>query len=100
MSLTRFEGRTGRTPKGGVKRRVIQAKMPEPLQEALFNLAEQSSVTVTDLGAYFLIRGWNEVRAQQGLDPIPMPDYLERNCGDHTSVEVQNVLEESLLKAG
>ena len=100
MSLTRFDGRTGRTPKGGIKRRVVQAKMPEPLQEALFTLAEQTSVTVTDLGAYFLIEGWNAARAKQGLPPIPMPAYLEQSCGNQESVEVQNVLEESLLKAG
>lgn len=74
--------------------------MPATLQEALFRLAEDSSITVTDLGAYYLIRGWNAVRAEQGLDPIPMPTYLSDAIRRHQDAEVQNVLEESLLKAG
>lgn len=100
MPASRFVGSGGRPPKSGGARRVVQAKMPAGLQESLFRLAESSAVTVTDLGAYFLIRGWNAARAEQGLDPIPMPSYLTEAVRRQQDAEVQNVLEESLLKAG
>ena len=89
----------GRRPKGGVARRVVQAKLPTTLQQALFRVADESSVTVTDLGAYYLIRGWNQTRVEQGLGPIPMPAYLEAAVLQHQQAELQASLvdEESRL---
>lgn len=95
----RFKGSPGRTPKGGVRRRVIQAKIPVGIHDTLVEVAEQSDVAMTDLGAYYLIDGWNAARAKQGLEPIPMPAYLEQAVRRAASrAGAQDVLEESLLK--
>lgn len=92
---------TGRPRKGGTLRRVVQARMPAPLQEALVDVAAESSLAVTDLGAYYLIQGWNQTRQNQGLDPIPMPLYLEEAVRPHLEAERHATLldeaEESLL---
>ena len=83
MTLTQLNGgspagrSTGRRPKGGISRRVLQAKMPAPLREALVGIAAESRMPLSDLGTYYLIRGWNLTRRDQGLEPISMPEYLE-----------------------
>lgn len=106
MTLTQLNGGSparkgpGRPRKGGV-RRVVQARMPATLQEALVQVADESALPVSDLGAYYLIRGWNQTRRDQGLDPIPMPDYLEEAVQPHVEAEPEatllDVAEESLL---
>lgn len=95
------QSRRGPRPKGGGGRLRIQVKMPEAIAEALTGLAEQVDQPVTDLGAYYLIRGWNQTREEQGLAPYPMPSYLEEAARQHASRELQDSLlehsEESLL---
>lgn len=99
MTAARFNGSPGRTPKGGVRRRVVQAKIPVGVHDALVQVAEQSEVAMTDLGAYYLIDGWNAARIKQGLEPIPMPAYLEQAVRRAAGAAgIQDVLEESLLK--
>lgn len=99
MSAARFNGSPGRTPKGGIRRRVVQAKIPTEVHDALVQVAAQSEVAMTDLGAYYLIDGWNAARVSQGLEPIPMPVYLEQAVRRAAGgVATQDVLEESLLK--
>ena len=107
MTLTRLNGgtstgkSTGRPLKGGVSRRVVQARMPTPLQEALVNVAAESSLPLSDLGTYYPIRGWNQTRLDQGLEPIPMPDYLEEAVRPHLEADREatllDVAEESRL---
>ena len=93
MTLTQLNGgsptgkSTGRPLKGGVSRGVVQARMPAPLQEALVNVAGESKLPLSDLGAYYLIRGWNQTRKDQGLDPVPMPEYLEEAVRPHVETE-------------
>jgi hypothetical protein len=91
----------GRPPKGGVSRRVLQAKMPAPLREALVGIAAESQLPLSDLGTYYLIRGWNLTRRDQGLEPISMPDYLEDAVRPHVEAEheatLMDVAEESHL---
>ena len=67
----------GRPPKGGQPRRVVQAKLPLLLREQLAVEAERRGVPLTDLGAVYLLDGWNAARAVEGLAPIPTPTYLE-----------------------
>jgi len=99
MAGRRFKGSPGQRPKGGVRRRVIQAKMPVGIHGALVQVAEQAEVAMTDLGAYYLIEGWNAARVRQGLMPVAMPAYLEqavrRAAGG--AADRQDTLEESLL---
>lgn len=91
-------GTAGRRPKGGVPRAVIQSKLPRPLQEELFRLADATSLSVSDLAAYYLLTGWNQIREEEGLAPIPMPSYLVEEVQEaHRPVEIQDPLEESLL---
>ncbi len=105
MTVSQFGGGTrrrppvggGRPPKGGVHRRVVQAKIPPELFDVLVQTAEEMDQTLTDLGAYYLIQGWNMARAEQGLTLIPMPEYLEQRLHEQPGV-AQDVLEESLLK--
>src|SRR4051812_19888903 len=52
-------GTGGRRPKGGIPRAVVQSKLPKPLQEELFRLADVTALSVSDLAAYYLITGWN-----------------------------------------
>ena len=78
MALEQLEDRRvgpGRPLKGG-RRRVVALKLPVRLQRAFEQVAEESSVPMSDLGAYFLIRGWNEARFAQGLSVLEMPPYL------------------------
>lgn len=85
MSLSPVNGaraiRKGPIPKGGGERERLQVKMPTQLASELVKVASESSFVMTDLGGYLLIRGWNELRKEQGLPPIPMPAYLEK-CGN------------------
>jgi hypothetical protein len=107
MTLTQLNGGSttgrsaGRRPKGGVSRRVLQAKMPAPLREALVGIAAESRMPLSDLGTYYLIRGWNLTRRDQGLEPISMPDYLEDAVRPHVEAEheatLMDVAEESHL---
>ena len=93
MTLTQLNGGSptgrsaGRRPKGGVSRRVLQAKMPAPLREALVGIAAESRMPLSDLGTYYLIRGWNLTRRDQGLEPISMPEYLEAAVRPHVTAE-------------
>ena len=96
-SASESGSRPGRRPKGGIKRKVVQAYVPEPLHEALVRLADEASVPASDLGAYYLITGWNRVREAEGLAPIPMPAYLLNEVELRRPVEIQDPLEESLL---
>jgi hypothetical protein len=81
MSLQQLEhstpARRGRKLKGGLRRRVVQARMPAPIQEAFAELADESAMPMSDLGSYYLIQGWNQARQSQGLSVIEMPQYLE-----------------------
>ena len=107
MTLTQLNGGSptgrgaGRRPKGGVSRRVLQAKMPAPLREALVGIAAESRMPLSDLGTYYLIRGWNLTRRDQGLEPISMPDYLKDAVRPHVEAEheatLMDVAEESHL---
>ena len=99
MTAAQFgAGGAGRPLKGGVHRRVVQARMPTYLFDALMRTAEEMDLTLSDLGAYHLIRGWNLTRAELGMDAIPMPAYLEAAVRAAAEGETQDVLEESLLK--
>lgn len=88
--------RRGPRPKGGGGRLRIQVKMPGELAAALTGLAGQVEEPVTDLGAYYLIRGWNAVCLEQGLTPYPMPDYLEKAARQLAAREWQDMLPEQL----
>lgn len=57
--------------------------MPARLQWIFEQVAEESSVSMSDLGAYFLIRGWNQARLAQGLSLIEMPPYLTDAVQEH-----------------
>ena len=98
MTLTQLNGGSptgrsaGRRPKGGVSRRVLQAKMPAPLREALVGIAAESRMPLSDLGTYYLIRGWNLARRDQGLEPISMPEYLEAVVRPHVTAEHETTL--------
>ena len=98
MTLTQLNGgsRTGRSagrrPKGGVSRRVLQAKMPAPLREALVGIAAESRMPLSDLGTYYLIQGWNLTRRDQGLEPVSMPEYLEAAVRSHVTAEHEATL--------
>lgn len=103
MSLTQLNGagapRKGPRPKGGSRER-LQAKMPTALAHELVKIAGESSVQMTDLGGYLMIRGWNQLRGDQGLPPIPMPSYLEDAVRHYQHAEIQDALirpEESRL---
>lgn len=110
MTLAQLDGgthtaRKGRPLKGGTARRVVQARMPAPLQETLTKVADRAELTLSDLGAYYMIRGWNLERVEQGLDPIPMPAYLEAAVQPHLDAESPKTLldvaeEEETLLAG
>lgn len=51
-----------------------------------------------DLAGYYLITGWNRIREEEGLAPIPMPSYLVEEVQEaRRPVELQDPLEESLL---
>ena len=81
MSLNQLEdskptGR-GRPRKGGLRRKVVQARMPAPIQQAFAELADEASMSMSDLGSYYLIQGWNQARRTQGLTVIEMPQYLK-----------------------
>jgi len=93
MSLTQLNdgksARKGRPRKGGVIRRVVQARMPAPLQETFAQVADDSSVSMSDLGSYYLIQGWNQARRSQGLRVIRMPKYLEDAVHPHLEVPHQ-----------
>ena len=69
-------GTSGRRPKGGVPRAVVQSKLPEPLRKELFRLAATTDLSVSDLAGFYLVTGWNQIRKQEGLAAIPMPEYL------------------------
>lgn len=77
---------------------VVQSKLPEPLQQELFRLAETTDLAVSDLGGYYLLTGWNQVREREGLAPIPMPEYLideiEKARGASRRREIQDALPE------
>lgn len=77
---------------------MVQAKVPLAVHDALVRVADQSETALTDLGAYYLIVGWNVTRAEQGLSPIPMPAYLQQAVDRISGAEVQDVLEEALLR--
>lgn len=57
--------------------------MPARLQWIFEQVAEESSVSMSDLGAYFLIQGWNQARLAQGLSLIEMPPYLTDAVQEH-----------------
>jgi hypothetical protein len=57
--------------------------MPARLQRTFELVAEESSVSMSDLGAYFLIQGWNQARSAQGLSIIEMPPYLTDAVREH-----------------
>lgn len=85
MTLEQLEDRRvgpGRPLKGG-QRRVVALKLPIRLQRAFEAVAEESSVSMSDLGAYFLIQGWNQARSAQGLSTIEMPPYLTDAVREH-----------------
>ena len=85
MSLEQLEDRRvgpGRPLKGG-RRRVVAVKLPVRLQRAFEEVAEESSVSMSDLGAYFLMQGWNQARSAQGLSLIEMPPYLTEAVREH-----------------
>ena len=94
-----FKGTPGRPLKGGVRRRTVQAKIPAPIHELLVSLSDQTDVVLADLGAFYLIAGWNEQRTAVGLTPIPMPDYLVQEMEHARRVSQQDVLGEALLEA-
>ena len=87
MSQTQLNGRKstrkGRPLKGGQIRKVVQARMPAPIQEFLAQIADESSLSMSDLGAYYLIQGWNQTRETQGQGAIAMPKYLEDAVHPH-----------------
>ena len=95
MTVAQFNGpvrpRRGRRPKAGHRHR-LQVKMPRPIALALTGYAEQMGQPITDLGAYYLIRGWNQTRREHGLETYPMPSYLEDAARQHGSGELQDPL--------
>ena len=75
---------------------MLQTRMPSQLTEGLAQVAADTSLPLTDLGAYYLIRGWNQNRVEQGLEPVPMPEYLEQEVGPKVSVErVRTLIDEA-----
>ena len=78
-------------PRGG-HQQPIQAKIPATLGYELFKVADETSVQRTDMGGYLIIPGWNQLRSQQELPPIPMPYYLEAEVQQNRHAEIQDAL--------
>lgn len=78
----------GRPPKGGGDRVKIQTQVPGPAHEFLTQeVAERSDrrvqggltkTNMSSVGAYYVMRGINAARADEGLDPLPIPSWLEQ----------------------
>ena len=55
-------------------------------------IAAESQLPLSDLGTYYLIRGWNLTRRDQGLEPISMPEYLKDAVRSHVKAEHEATL--------
>ena len=75
QTITR--GKRGPIPKGGEKRIAVQTRLPESVFTDLFDYVQGDlGMARSDFIAYASITLANELREKEGLEPVPMPDYI------------------------
>ena len=87
--------RRGPKPKGGGVRKTAQVKLPPELYQELVDEAKRLGLPVTDLGALYLLQGWNAVRDSNGLSAVTTPAYLTQVAVEACNPQVER--QETLL---
>lgn len=90
-------GPRGPMPKGGERRVAVQTRLPASVFEDLFDYVQGDlGMARSDFIAYAAITVANELRTEEGLEPVPMPSYLVEAVDGAKNV---NPLQEALLEA-
>lgn len=64
----------GRPPKHPGGRVSVRLALPTPFADAIYREVRDEDVPLTDLGAYYMILGWNDTHPPE--EQVDMPAYL------------------------
>lgn len=80
--------RRGRKPKSPGGRRKANVMLPVAIHERFTRESLEADVPLTDLGAYYMVLGWNATHAET----IAMPAYLRSQVERAGQVDMQEAL--------